>query len=157
MKRFLLIGLLLVGVGQMPADAQRKNRQVDDIYYTTKDAKEDAEASKDDEYKQETTQRRNNTAQTYNSSGDEISSDNGDGYVSSSNRSYDVDDDYGYSARINRFSYPSYRIGYYSPWYDPFYDPWYNPYWGGPGVSVVIGSGWGWGGNWGYGSPWGYY
>lgn len=159
MKRFLLIGLLLVGVGHLPADAQRKNRQIDDIYYSSKDAKEDAENSKDDDYTQETSRRRNSTAQTYNSSGDEISSDEADG--TTANRSYDVDDDdYGYSARISRFSYPSYRIGYYSPWYDPFYDPWYNPwyapYWGpSPGVTVSIG--WGWGNYWGYGYPGGYY
>src|SRR5690606_8259630 len=145
MKRFLILGTLLLAVGHWPDAARAQGGHVDDIYYSSEDAKKDAERSK--AYRTQNNSNRNEVAQE--STDTYYSSDGEDAYQddnASSNSGYSVDDDdYGYAARIQRFGYPSYRIGYYSPWYDPFYDPWYTPYWGRPGVSVTLG----WGSAWG--------
>lgn len=74
-----------------------------------------------------------------------------------------IDDyyDYSYAARIRRFYYPSYGMGYYDPWYTNTYWYDYNPYTFGTSVYVTYNfwpnsyNYWGYGNPWGY-SPWGY-
>lgn len=150
MKRFILVGLVLFGIGAT-SYAQKGNKVRDDIYYTAKDAERDAERQRqiDEEYQkqkaQQEAQRREN--EKNNSYTDEYDSD---GAVID----YD-DDDYYYSDRLSRFGYGS----FYNPYWS--YNPWYNPYWGwgySPGWSVGVGyrgpywsSYWGWS-NW-YGYP----
>lgn len=177
MKRFLITGLLLAGIGAMPSFAQNRSYQ-DDIYYNSSDAKKNAanDKQRDEDQRNSDRQRSDNDNNTYSGSGDNYSS-NGD--YQNYGRSYgsddyvDYDDDYYYSTNINRFYRPFYNMGYYSGFYNPYwYDPyWTDPYWGWspwarPGISVSVGWGgpywssyWGWY-NWygysGWGSYWSY-
>jgi len=164
MKRFLLVGLLLFGVGQVSSFAQ-----TDDIYFNSADIERQKKEDKNRRQNEES----NNEDRPYYS--DNYSGE--DGYQSYG-RSYDndgysdFDNDYYYASRINRFYHPFYNRGYWSTFYNPFwYDPfWCDPYWGWspwnrPGFSISFGYGpywnsyWGWY-NWygypAYGSYWNY-
>lgn len=142
MKRFVIAGLMLLGLGYTPSFAQSKN--YDDIYYSTKDAERDAaEQKKIDEENERKRQEREaarraqedaNGNYSYNSSSSED-----DAYI-------DYDDDSYYSNRFRRFGYGS----FYNPYWG--YDPWY-----GYGGAWGYGAGWGWGyqPGWSVGVGWG--
>lgn len=179
MKRFILTGLLLLGISQVPSFAQ-SNRSNDDIYTTGSDArnaKEDDDASRNRQRYQ--TEESYDDSPTYNSTSGSYADSDGSGDYKNYARSYDndgyvdYDDDYYYSTRINRFNRPFYNMGYWSSFYNPYwYDPfWVDPYWGWswwsrPGFSVSFGWGqpywssyWGWHTWYGYGgfnSCWSY-
>lgn len=131
MKRLLMTGLLLAGIGITV------NAQVDDIYATSRDQRGTAD----------TNASQSNNKYTYNEQAG--GTDQYESYVDPEDY-IDQDDDYSYATRINRFDYGFYNMGYYSAFYNPY---WYDPYW--------YGSGWGYGWNrpyysvgYGYGPYW---
>lgn len=182
MKRFLLTGLMILGLGQFASYAQQRGSYQDDIYYNSSDVKKSVDKQKQREEKEailreqqkEQEQKTNYDGNTYSSSGNDYNTDEGsstayqhsyetdadnDGYI-------DDNDDFYYSSRVRKFGYSySGMYGYYSPFYDPFwYHPWYSPY---PYSGVTVSIGWGTGPYWapyysgwnmwyGYGYP-GYY
>lgn len=173
MKRILLTGLLLMGIGQIAAFAQN-----DDIYFNSSDLEK--QKQEDRERAQKEARQRAEDSTYYSQSGnynDQYNNNDQGGDYQSYNRSYDNDgyidysnDDYYYSSNINRFNYPFYNMGYYSSFYNPYsYNPyWYDPYWGWspwyrPGFSISFGYGpywnsyWGWYTWYGYPSYYSYY
>lgn len=154
MKRLLLITLMAGGF--LAANAQN----YDDVYYRGSDASRQAK---------EEAQAKKSNASSYSSSGyeNDYNSYSQDGYYEDD--SYiDYDDD-SYTARIRRFNYPMYSVGYWGGMYSPYWMySMYNPYWGWggpgwfrPGISVSFGAGPYWSNAWacnawyGYGG-WGY-
>ena len=92
MKRFLLTGLLFLGLGQLSSYAQSGGSYTDDIYYSSEDAKKDAEAQqkKDAEAQARREQARQNeeyssSDRNYESDGDYIDYDDDDYFISSCN------------------------------------------------------------------------
>lgn len=141
MKRLLLTGIVLLGLGVSSAIAQSD----DDVYYNSKDAKKDAEKYTEPARESSQTQDRYDDGSNRNyDNGNTVSTDEGDEYSE-----YDSDD-YSYASSMRRFNSPMYGMGYYGGWYNPY---WNNPYWG-------MSPGWGWGSGWsigiGYGSGFGY-
>ncbi|RYE23826.1 MAG: hypothetical protein EOP51_09395 [Sphingobacteriales bacterium] len=168
MKRFLLAGLIMMGVCQTAIYAQSGNSYEDDIYYNSKDAKRDAQRAKRGNRASEQQATTNDQLQssstydTYSSSGNYATDNGGDNsnYAQSYNSDGDVYIDYdddSYSTRIQRFGYPSYA-GYYDPfWFDSWYSPYYSNGMGyRPGFSVGFGYGPYWSSYWGYSSWYGY-
>jgi hypothetical protein len=163
MKRFLLMGLLLIG-SQAVTYAQ-----TDDIYADGPSQRErkhkNKKGSDDNNYYQEQ-QSNTDSESAYNDHTPDnyLDYNNPDDYI-------DYGDDDSYCSRINRFDNAFYNMGYYSTFYNPF---WYNRYWYDPyyswspwypSVTVSFGygpywsSGWGWSTWWGYsgfGSCWSY-
>lgn len=170
MKRFILTGLLLLGVMHTSSFAQSTRSYEDDIYSTGEDARKAKERTEEADRNRQRYQTEEAYDNTYNSSGsDNGSNGNYDNYARSyDNDGYiDYDDDYYYSTQINRFNRPFYNMGYWSSFYNPYwYDPfWADPYgvgwnyWSRPGFSVSIGWGWGqpyWSSYWGWYNWYGY-
>ena len=135
MKRLLLTGLLFLGLGQLSSFAQSGGSYTDDIYYSSEDAKKEAEAQKKKDAEAQARREQARQNEEYSSSDPNYESD-GD-YI-------DYDDDYYYSNRLRRFNSPYWGMGYYSGFYDPWggwgspwgwgYNPWYRP-----GFSVSVG------------------
>src|SRR4051812_806956 len=100
MKRFVLIGLLLAGMGSAA------NAQTDDIYATGRDQSNDSSHNRKSHYYDNGYNQNNSSSGNYDSPGDYNQGNNsyGDEYV-------DYDDDYTYSSRIRRFDDPFYNMG----------------------------------------------
>jgi hypothetical protein len=159
MKRLLLTGLLLLGMGQMVSFAQ-----TDDIYFNSSDIEKQKQEDKINAEQQ--ARQRAQGEDNYSSSGN---ANSGEGNYQSYGKSYDndgyidYDNDNYYSTRIRRFNYPFYNMGYYSAFYNPYwYDPyWYDPYWGWsawnrPGFNVSFGYGPYWNSYWSWYTWYGY-
>lgn len=126
MKRVFLAGFVTLFLTSSVTYAQN-SRYDDDIYYTKKDAKKDAEIQKSAEEEYEARRKAEAIRNGDNDGGDEA-------YI-------DYDDDDYYYNRFNRFGSGSFYRPY---WYN---DPWYyNTY-------SYYGMGYGWN-NWGYSPGW---
>ena len=163
MKRFLLAGLLMMGICQTASYAQSRSQDSyeDDIYYNSKDAKKNTrqDSRNNDQADQQSNTQVQPGYDTYSSSGNGNSDGDNTNYAQSYNSDGDVYIDYdddNYTTRIQRFGYPSYS-GYYDPfWFDPFYSPYYSYGWGyRPGFSIGFGGPY-WSSYWGYSSWYGY-
>ncbi|QIX61422.1 hypothetical protein FY528_11715 [Hymenobacter lutimineralis] len=172
--------LALGGCASIPAVT---STETDGVYYSSKDRTTENPAYTAVVQNRQPDVADQQSSTTAPASSPETQYDQGGTYSSSGTTVYTDDAyydayDYDYAARIRRFHQPSYwsfAPSYYSyaytnswdPWgYNPYaYSPWayrygYDPYgfgYGGPYVSINIGTGWGyrpWGGWGGYG--WGY-
>lgn len=166
MKRFLFAGILLLGLGQVPAIAQSGSTYQDDIYYNSSDAEK--QAAKDARNENNARYNNNNNNQQYSQNEGNNYSNSGnnynDGNYQNNGQSYqsddyvNYDDDYSYATNMRRFDNSFSNLGYYSTFNNPYwYNPyWVDPYWGynpwmGPSFGVSIGFGgpywssaWGW-------------
>lgn len=158
MKRLLLITLMAGGF--LAADAQN----YDDVYYRGSDASRQAqEEAKAQKSKSSANYSSSGYENDYNSYSQQDSYYEDDSYI-------DYDDD-SYTARIRRFNYPMYSVGYYGGMYSPYWMySMQNPYWGWggpgwyrPGITISFGGGPYWSNAWacnvwsGYGyGGWGY-
>jgi hypothetical protein len=146
MKRYVLIGLLLAGMGYTGY------AQTDDIYATGRDQRGQSDTSAV-----------SSNSRHYDNNGNQQGDNSGDNYQSYNNPDDYVDyDDDSYSSRINRFDNSFYNMGYYSTFYNPW---WYNRYWVDPmwgynpwysGISISFGFGPYWSSGWGWNSWYGY-
>src|ERR1017187_3716790 len=148
MKRIMLIGLLLTGIGAV------SYAQTDDIYATGSDQKNARHRTQDNG---NSGQQQSNA---YTRGGDNPAPDNYQNYNNPDDY-VDYDDD-SYCSRINRFDNSFYNMGYYSTFYNPF---WYNPFWVDPfwgynpwygGFGFGFGFGPYWSGGWGWNTWCGY-
>jgi hypothetical protein len=147
--------------GASASFAQSKRTYDDDIYYNSKNAREEEPEAEEQRPQKRASRQAAEERDTYTSSGNS--------YDSRSNQRYDdeddyvnYDDDYYYSTQINRFNYPFYNRPYWSSFYNPYwYDPfWVDPYWGWnpwarPGFTVAFGAGPYWSSFWGWQSWYG--